>query len=91
LVAEGANKNDFKLAEPALENIEIERPKPTKKHPQNIRMDKGYDYTEVISMTRMRLPVHIIASRSYELRQMFAMRFELREQQEEEQQELVSA
>jgi putative transposase len=30
----------------------------------------------------LRLPVHIIASRSYELRQMFAMRFELREEQE---------
>jgi putative transposase len=47
VVAEGANKNDFKLAEPTLENIEIERPKPTKKHPQNMCMDKGYDYTEV--------------------------------------------
>ena len=33
----GANRHDMKLAEPTLESIVIERPKPTKKkHPQNI-------------------------------------------------------
>src|ERR1017187_3662764 len=40
----GANRHDMKLAEPTLEEIVIERPKPTKKHPQNMCMDKGYDY-----------------------------------------------
>ena len=43
----GANRHDMKLAEPTLENIVIERPKPTKKHPQNMCMDKGYDFPEV--------------------------------------------
>src|ERR1700730_4836134 len=43
----GANRHDMKLAEPTLENIVIERPKPTKKHPQNMCMDKGYDFPEI--------------------------------------------
>ncbi len=43
----GANRHDMKLAEPTLKNIVIERPKPTKKHPQNICMDKGFDFPEV--------------------------------------------
>src|ERR1017187_8450044 len=43
----GANRHDMKLAEPTLENMVIERPKPTKKHPQNMCMDKGYDFPEV--------------------------------------------
>lgn len=37
----------MKLAEPTLESIVIERPKPTKKHPQSMCMDKGYDFSEV--------------------------------------------
>jgi putative transposase len=37
----------MKLAAPTLENIEIERPETTKEHPQNICMDKGFDYPEV--------------------------------------------
>ncbi len=43
----GANRHDMKLAEPTLKNIVIERPKPTKKYPQNICMDKGFDFPEV--------------------------------------------
>src|SRR5438105_13374045 len=38
----------MKLAEPTLESIVIERPKPTKKkHPQNLCLDKAYDFPEV--------------------------------------------
>lgn len=47
VVVAGANRNDFKLAEPTLENIEIERPEPTKEHPQNMCMDKGFDFPEI--------------------------------------------
>jgi putative transposase len=43
----GANRHDMKLAEPTLEGMVIERPKPTKKRPQNMCLDKGYDYPEV--------------------------------------------
>jgi transposase len=43
----GANRHDMKLAEQTLESIVIDRPKPTKEHPQNICMDKGYDFPEV--------------------------------------------
>ena len=43
----GANRHDMKLAGPTLRNIVIERPKPTKKHPQNMCMDKAYDFPEV--------------------------------------------
>src|SRR5439155_14850441 len=43
----GANRHDMKLAEPTLKSIVIERPKPTKKHPQNLCLDKAYDFPEV--------------------------------------------
>jgi putative transposase len=40
----GANRHDMKLAGPTLESIVIPRPKPTKKHPQNLCLDKGFDF-----------------------------------------------
>lgn len=43
----GANTHDMKLTEPTLENIIIARPTPTESSPQNICLDKGYDYPEV--------------------------------------------
>ncbi len=43
----GANRHDMKLAEPTLEKIVIKRPNPTKKHPQNLCLDKAYDFPEV--------------------------------------------
>jgi transposase len=42
-----ANTHDMKLTGPTLESIAIERPKPTKKHPQNLCLDKGFDFPEV--------------------------------------------
>ena len=47
MAAAGANRHDMKLAEPTLENIEVERPEPTKKHPQNMCLDKGFDFPEI--------------------------------------------
>ena len=47
LVVDGANRHDMKLVEATLESIPIKRPKPTKKKPQGLCMDKGYDYDEV--------------------------------------------
>ena len=43
----GANRNDFKMARQTIESIVAERPEPTKKKPQGMCLDKGYDYDEV--------------------------------------------
>ena len=47
LVAAGANVNDFKLARQTLESIPVKRPRPSLRRPQNLCLDKGYDYDEV--------------------------------------------
>lgn len=47
LAVEGANRPDMKLAEETLGSIPIERPQPTAESPQNLCLDKGYDYDEV--------------------------------------------
>jgi transposase len=47
LAVEGANRNDFKMVKATLESIPLRRPAPTRKRPQGICLDKGYDYDEV--------------------------------------------
>jgi putative transposase len=37
----------MKLTKPTLESIIVKKPKPKRRSPQNICMDKGYDYPEV--------------------------------------------
>ena len=37
----------MKMVKETIENIRIERPKPTEESPQGMCMDKGYDYDEV--------------------------------------------
>lgn len=37
----------MKLTRRTLEGLVIERPEPTDSHPQNVCLDKGYDYDEV--------------------------------------------
>ncbi len=44
---EGANRHDMKLVEETLESILAPRPEPTEEEPQNLCLDKGYDYDEV--------------------------------------------
>jgi transposase len=46
LAVEGANRNDFKMMKATLESIPVQRPKPTRKRPQGMCLDKGYDYDE---------------------------------------------
>ncbi|MCX4238981.1 transposase, partial [Paraliomyxa miuraensis] len=46
----GANRNDCKLVEQTLDSIPIRRPKPTKKHPQHMCLDKGYDFEFVLKI-----------------------------------------
>jgi len=52
LAVGGANVNDFKLARETLESIPMERPRPSLHRPQNLCLDKGYDYDEVRELTR---------------------------------------
>lgn len=47
MAVDGANCVDFKLARATIESIPIRRPKPTKRAPQGLCLDKGYDYNEV--------------------------------------------
>jgi transposase len=42
-VIEGANVHDTKLLKQTIEAIVVDRPKPTKKKPQNLCLDAGYD------------------------------------------------
>lgn len=47
VAVEGANRHDMKLVGPTLYQIAIARPAPTEEQPQNLSMDKGYDYEPV--------------------------------------------
>ena len=44
--------NDFKLLSETIENIPVKRPRPTRKEPQNLCLDKGYDYAEPRELVR---------------------------------------
>jgi len=45
-VVAGANRNDHKLMRATLGAIPVRRPKPTRRRPQHLCLDKGYDYAE---------------------------------------------
>ena len=45
-VIDGANRNDHKLMRQTLEAIPLRRPKPTRRQPQHLCLDKGFDYQE---------------------------------------------
>ena len=47
IVVSGANTPDMKLVETTLDSIPVERPTPTATDPQNLCLDKGYDYPQV--------------------------------------------
>lgn len=47
IAVDGANRNDFKMARETIESIPVERPEPTRRKPQGLCLDKGYDYDEV--------------------------------------------
>ncbi len=47
LAVAGANVNDFKLARETIESIPVRKPPPSRHRPQNLCLDKEYDYDEV--------------------------------------------
>jgi len=60
VAVDGANRNDFKMARQTIESIAVKRPKPTKKKPQGMCLDKGYDYDEVRELLdEFRFTAHI--------------------------------
>lgn len=52
LAVDGANRNDFKMAEATLDSIPVPRPQPTRRRPQGLCLDKGYDYDEVRDLAK---------------------------------------
>lgn len=52
VAVDGANRNDHKMFETTLDSIPVKRPKPTKKKPQGLCLDKGYDYDEVRDLSK---------------------------------------
>lgn len=62
LAVDGANRNDFKMMKATLESIPLKRPKPTRRRPQGMCLDKGYDYDEVRDLAEeFRYTTHIRA------------------------------
>ena len=47
LTVAGANRHDMKLVKQTVQSLVVQRPRPTKNHPQGMCLDKGYDYAEV--------------------------------------------
>jgi len=47
ITVDGANRHDMKMVGSTLKAMVIERPEPTAEKPQNLSLDKGYDYPEV--------------------------------------------
>ena len=47
LAVDGANRHDMRMVRETLESIPVKRPEPTRRKPQGICLDKGYDYDDV--------------------------------------------
>ena len=52
VAVEGANCHDKWLVEGTLRSVPIKRPLPTKRQPQHMCMDKGYDYADTRAAVR---------------------------------------
>ena len=49
---DGANRHDSKMVANTIESIPVPRPEPTRKAPQGLCLDKGYDYDRVRDLVR---------------------------------------
>ena len=52
VAVDGANRHDMKLTQETLASIPVKRPQPSREKPQNLCLDKGYDYTEVRELVK---------------------------------------
>ena len=47
LAVDGANRHDMKLLRATVDNLLADRPEPSPEQPQEMCLDKGYDFAEV--------------------------------------------
>jgi putative transposase len=66
IAVDGANRHDMKMVQSTLESIPVERPQPTQKNPQNLCLDKGYDYDDVRVLAKQFLYTAHIRARGEE-------------------------
>jgi transposase len=52
LAVDGANRHDCKMVAVTLESVPVHRPRPTRKRPQGICLDKGYDSNQVRELVK---------------------------------------
>lgn len=52
IAVDGANRHDMKMVQATIESIAIERPQPSLRDPQNLCLDKGYDYDDVRALVK---------------------------------------
>ena len=52
MTIDGANRHDMRMVEATVDSIPVKRPKPTKKKPQGLCLDKGYDYDDVRDLAK---------------------------------------
>jgi putative transposase len=52
MAIDGANRNDHKLMRATLDGIPVPRPKPTRRRPHHLCLDKGFDYDEPRALAR---------------------------------------
>ena len=52
MAIDGANRHDSKMVANTIESIPVPRPEPTRKAPQGLCLDKGYDYDRVRDLVR---------------------------------------
>lgn len=64
----GANVNDFKLLKETLDSVPVKRPKPSLHKPQNLCLDKGYDYDEARQVAKKYRYAPHIRTRGEEMR-----------------------
>lgn len=52
LAVEKANRHDMKMVRDTLESVPVKRPEVNSRSPQNLCLDKGYDYDEVRDLAK---------------------------------------
>ena len=68
LAHDGANRHDSKLLAATLDSVPIRRPRPSKRHPQRLCLDRGYDYQAVLETVAERGFAPHIRSRGEEIK-----------------------
>jgi putative transposase len=72
LAHDGANRHDSKLLEATLDSVPIAQPTPTRRKPQALCLDRGYDYPAVRTLVAERGFSPHIRSRGEEIKRKLA-------------------